>query len=46
MLFLNQGIIAYNQTIIEKSQMRIPAKLATESGDVGHHPERSDAGLL
>jgi hypothetical protein len=26
--------------------VRIPAMLATESGDVGHHPERSDAGLL
>ena len=27
-------------------QLRIPAKLATHSGDVGHPPERSDAGLL
>jgi hypothetical protein len=26
--------------------MPIPAKLATDSGDVGHPPERSDAGLL
>jgi hypothetical protein len=26
--------------------VRIPVKLAIDSGDVGHHPERSDAGLL
>ena len=26
--------------------MRIPMMLAPDSGDVGHPPERSDAGLL
>jgi hypothetical protein len=26
-------------------RVRIPAKLAIDSGDVGHPPERSDAGL-
>jgi hypothetical protein len=26
--------------------MRIPMKLATDSGDVGHPPERSDAGVF
>jgi hypothetical protein len=27
-------------------KLRIPMMLAPDSGDVGHPPERSDAGLL
>jgi hypothetical protein len=30
----------------EHKNLRIPVKLATNSGEVGHPPERSDAGLL
>jgi hypothetical protein len=30
----------------ENPQLRIPVKLATDSGDVGHPSERSDAGLF
>jgi len=29
-----------------RPQVRIPVKLAICSGDVGHHPERSDAGCF
>jgi superfamily II DNA helicase RecQ len=31
--------------LILRSEVRIPVKLATDSGDVGHPSERSDAGL-
>jgi hypothetical protein len=43
-----EGTPIGEQTIQRKrhliSILRIPAKLAIDSGDVGHHPERSDAG--